>query len=57
MKKKISVLLKLDVEEFSFLIKAIDFATCTSAMFEYGEHVEDCQNIRNQLMFHFKVNA
>lgn len=46
----IKVLLHLTLEEFDLLLKAVDYYKYASSLFEYGEHIEDCNTIRDKLM-------
>lgn len=47
---KIKIILNLDNSELNTLLKANEFCNYTSSMFNYGEEVENCQNIRSQIM-------
>ena len=47
---KILISMELTTEEYSVLLKAIDYFNYASSVMEYGEHIEDCQNIKNKII-------
>lgn len=47
---KILISMELTKEEYSVLLKAIDYFNYASSVMEYGEHIEDCQNIKNKII-------
>ena len=47
---KILISIELTTEEYSVLLKAIDYFNYASSVLEYGEHIEDCQNIKNKII-------
>lgn len=47
---KIFISIGLTKEEFSVLLKSIDFFNYASSTMEYGEHIEECQNIKSKIM-------
>ena len=44
--------LLLSIEEYDVLLKAIDYYNYATSTLEYGEHIEECQNIRSKIMRH-----
>lgn len=53
-REKIKICMFLDKEDFNVLIKSVELRNYISANFEYGEHIESCQNILNQIMNSFR---
>ena len=51
---KVFIPLCLTIEEYDVLLKAIEHFNYSSGIFEYGEHIEECQSIRNKIMRHLK---
>ena len=51
---KVFISLGLTIEEYDVLLKAIDFFNYASSVLEYGEHIEECQTLRNKIMRHLK---
>ena len=47
---KIFIPLGLTIEEYDVLLKAIDFFNYSSSIFEYGEHIDECQTLRKKIM-------
>ena len=55
--KKLKILLYLTKEEINILFKAIDYYSNASALFEYGENIENCLNIRNKIINNIEINS
>ena len=55
MNSKIFIPLNITVEEFDVLLRAIDFYNYATGSFEYGEHIEECQTLKNKIMRNLKT--
>lgn len=52
--EKVFIPLCITIEQYDVLLKAIDFYNYSSSIFEYGEHIEECQTLRNKIMRHLQ---
>ena len=51
---KVYIPLCITIEQLDVLLKSIDYFNYASSIFEYGEHIEDCQTLRNIIMRHLQ---
>lgn len=51
---KVFIPLCITIEQYDVLLKAIDFFNYSSSIFEYGEHIDECQALRNKIMRHLQ---